>query len=321
MMPIASFAAYSCALTLLIGTWGAKNCGVSLDYDMHVKDIDYCVKFLMSQEYHYCQAGKVVDIIRELASVGDLTLTNDADTPPTVTLLPPSPTQGKRNREGDDEPVNTFDASSLSQSQWKSRTRHTDTSAREAIFLPYAHSSYPVGSGNAAQGPYNTGTQSGNLPYNTAALSQLSLLSHQPLFHPQPESQHRGSAVTVPANSYTTLNYGNNNASPTPSLESSDITSLFSTGASSGGEAYPNPNIASGAPEQPYFGNTNGSGIAQRENPFWGLVDQPTHPPQPVMNNNKGAKLEGDALGLWSFAPFGFEWDSWDLTDEMKLLA
>ncbi len=60
MMPIASFAAYSCALTLLIGTWGAKNCGVSLDYDMHVKDIDYCVKFLMSQEYHYNQAGKVV---------------------------------------------------------------------------------------------------------------------------------------------------------------------------------------------------------------------------------------------------------------------
>ena len=60
MMPIASFSAYSCALTLLIGTWGAKNSGVSLDYDMHVKDIDYCIKFLMSQEHGYSQAGKIV---------------------------------------------------------------------------------------------------------------------------------------------------------------------------------------------------------------------------------------------------------------------
>jgi len=319
-MPIASFSAYSCSLTLLIGTWGAKNSGVSLDYDMHVKDIDYCIKFLMSQEHDYTQAGKVVDVIKELASFGDLTLTSDMNTPESATLPPPSPNQGKRHRDGDDEPENMLNTAGLN--QWKSRPRSTDSSARKAIFLPYRHSPPSMSAGNVAEGPYNAVTQLGNLPYNTAALSQLSALSHQPWWNPQLGNPYGGSEVSAPADSYT--NYGTNSVSPTSSK--SPDTPLFTTGTLPSGEPYRNHNIVSGAqPEQPYPHDVNGSGIAQRENPFWGLVDQSqlvhqAPQTQNIVINKENAMLEGDALGLWSFAPSGFEWDSWDsMMDDLRM--
>ncbi|KAF8342833.1 fungal-specific transcription factor domain-containing protein [Cantharellus anzutake] len=324
-MPITSFAAFSSALTLLIGTWGAKNSGVSLDYDMHVKDIDYCVKFLMSQEPGYRQAGKVVDMIKELASLGDLTLTNDADTPPSAVFPSFSPNQGKRNREGDDEFGITL--SSPNQDHWRPADWSAERYTQPAIFFPYKPDLSSTCAGTTAPGANGAVAEFGILPHNTAALSQLSAFSgppYPPWLNVQTETQYKVSPA--PTNSYT-VNYGAGGVSHTPNSKIAQITSPLSARPCHPTEAYQQLYNGGGngiQPGQPYVCEPSRSsmGVAQKENPIEGLINQHPHASQlqPPPASGEGTLIEGDALGLWSFAPSGFEWDSWDnLIDTLKV--
>ncbi|KAF8322612.1 hypothetical protein DL93DRAFT_2050436 [Clavulina sp. PMI_390] len=72
VLPSTLVAAFTSGIVLLIAIWGAKKTGLSVDYKVHMNDVDKCLVFLQQSEKDWHYSGRLVDILRELASFGEL---------------------------------------------------------------------------------------------------------------------------------------------------------------------------------------------------------------------------------------------------------
>ncbi|KAF8150167.1 fungal-specific transcription factor domain-containing protein [Crassisporium funariophilum] len=106
---------FTAGIVLLLSIWGGKRSGLSTDPNKEMADVHKCMQVLRMSEQRWHSAGRLWDILYELASVGDLPLpqpsppsTNkrerDADTPmsatPTSPQTPMPQDEGPRNIAG-----------------------------------------------------------------------------------------------------------------------------------------------------------------------------------------------------------------------------
>ncbi|KAI0950725.1 hypothetical protein AcW1_007961 [Taiwanofungus camphoratus] len=74
-------ALFTAGIVLLLNIWGGKRSGLTTDPSKEMADVHKCMKMLKALEVKWHTAGRLWDILYELASVGDLPLPQN--TPPT----------------------------------------------------------------------------------------------------------------------------------------------------------------------------------------------------------------------------------------------
>ncbi|TFK27934.1 hypothetical protein FA15DRAFT_653244 [Coprinopsis marcescibilis] len=113
-LPQIHVAVFTSAIVLLLSIWGGKRSGLSSDPNKEMADVHKCMRVLRASESRWHPAGKLWDVIYELASVGELPLPQpsppsnkrerDADTPISATMLSPN-TSEKGPEENNDRPM------------------------------------------------------------------------------------------------------------------------------------------------------------------------------------------------------------------------
>ncbi|OCH86476.1 hypothetical protein OBBRIDRAFT_737959 [Obba rivulosa] len=83
-------ALFTAGIVLLLNIWGGKRSGQATDASKEMADVHKCMKMLKAMEPRWYTAGRLWDILYELASVGDLPLPQ-----------PSPPNQNKRERDAD----------------------------------------------------------------------------------------------------------------------------------------------------------------------------------------------------------------------------
>lgn len=79
--PVTGLLAFDAGIVLLFNIWGGQRTGLSLDPYKEMDDVHKCMKVLRSLDSRWHFAGKLWDIMCELASVGDLPLPNNTPSP------------------------------------------------------------------------------------------------------------------------------------------------------------------------------------------------------------------------------------------------
>ncbi|KAG8943600.1 hypothetical protein FRC04_002761 [Tulasnella sp. 424] len=100
--PLLYIIAFQAGTILLISIWGVKKTKLNVDVSSQAADVQRCIKVLHNAENKWYPAGKLCDILTELASFNEVPLPEHTSTPPDTTR--------KRNREEDDA-SSTFVAS------------------------------------------------------------------------------------------------------------------------------------------------------------------------------------------------------------------
>ncbi|KAI0635504.1 fungal-specific transcription factor domain-containing protein [Trametes polyzona] len=72
---------FTAGIVLLLNIWGGKRSGLSTDPSKEMADVHKCMKMLKLLEAHWHTAGRLWDILYELASVGDLPLPQASPAP------------------------------------------------------------------------------------------------------------------------------------------------------------------------------------------------------------------------------------------------
>ncbi|KAI0351792.1 hypothetical protein OH77DRAFT_1498379 [Trametes cingulata] len=72
---------FTAGIVLLLNIWGGKRSGLSTDPAKEMADVHKCMKMLKELEAHWHIAGRLWDILYELASVGDLPLPQASPAP------------------------------------------------------------------------------------------------------------------------------------------------------------------------------------------------------------------------------------------------
>ncbi|CUA75982.1 Cutinase transcription factor 1 alpha [Nectria haematococca mpVI] [Rhizoctonia solani] len=104
ILPGVMVAAFTSGIVLLINVWGQKKSGGTADPNGQIKDVHKCMDVLKSNEHRWHSAGRLWDILYELASFGDLPLPQ------------PSPKESnKRERETETTSPSTGQTSSASE--------------------------------------------------------------------------------------------------------------------------------------------------------------------------------------------------------------
>jgi hypothetical protein len=66
--------AFISVIVLLLGAWNARRSNVSINIDREMGDVRECLSFLQDLEERWNPAGRVVDVLNRIASVGDLSV-------------------------------------------------------------------------------------------------------------------------------------------------------------------------------------------------------------------------------------------------------
>ncbi|KAG8929385.1 hypothetical protein FRC03_008980 [Tulasnella sp. 419] len=110
--------AFTSGIVLLISIWGMKKSGGHVDVAAHISDVHKCMQFLQFAEVRWHTAGRLWDILRELAQVGEL---------PMPEPNPPDSTHRKRERESDDNEESNRPDKNPTQSQSPDFPRRTES--------------------------------------------------------------------------------------------------------------------------------------------------------------------------------------------------
>ncbi|KAI0080937.1 hypothetical protein K474DRAFT_1704231 [Panus rudis PR-1116 ss-1] len=82
---------FQAAIVLLLNIWGGRRVGLKLDPVKEMADVHKCMSMLKVMEERWPSAGRLGDILRELAEMGDLPLPQDST----------APLKRRREQEGD----------------------------------------------------------------------------------------------------------------------------------------------------------------------------------------------------------------------------
>ncbi|KIM40781.1 hypothetical protein M413DRAFT_412939 [Hebeloma cylindrosporum] len=91
-LPLTQMPVFTSGVVLLLSIWGGKRSGLSMDPHKEMIDVHKCMKVLKASEARWHSAGRLWDVLYELARVGELPLPQ------------PSPPSMKRDREWDSPP-------------------------------------------------------------------------------------------------------------------------------------------------------------------------------------------------------------------------
>ncbi|KZT23297.1 hypothetical protein NEOLEDRAFT_1180171 [Neolentinus lepideus HHB14362 ss-1] len=287
LMPV-----FSAGLVLLLNIWGGKRSGLSTDPAKEMAEVHKCMHVLKACEPRWHSAGRLWDILCDLASVGDLPLPQ------------PSPAPSKRERDSD-EPIGQSESRSPSYSGDVSHPangqRHIAGTRR--VSKDQTPTS-PISGAASASSPstqiYHPQNQIMSnsvftLPIHSDELGRLPL---HPNFSPQTQPI---SPVQQQPSSSTDLWYGNDNVMRRPSGSVAPIGPPMDTMSSmlqidpmmfeSPMPSY-NPYVQDNSSQQQYASMRYGDMVQQQQ--------------QPQMFVN-----EEDTINMWSNAPTGFEMDDW----------
>ncbi|CCM00118.1 uncharacterized protein FIBRA_02145 [Fibroporia radiculosa] len=293
-------ALFTCGIVLLLNIWGGKRSGFTTDPAKEMADVHKCMKMLKVLEPRWHIAGRLWDVLYELASVGDLPLPQN--TPPSH----------KRDRDADSPRSATSTQSIPSTPAAASDHTHRVIagSRRVSKDVPatglFGHHMHP-----AAMSSPETYTadalSAGNfdLPIHSDELGRLPLHPGYPIGHtPSESSMGSGSwfASPAPSGSVSTMPVTPQAGPSTAGLDPG-LASMF---------AMHNPgvydSIFSTMPSPPdvhaYQAPPVGSHMQQ---------PQPMHDPLASLTGVQGGQgsFTDNTLAMWSNAPSNFEWDDW----------
>ncbi|KAG1905387.1 fungal-specific transcription factor domain-containing protein [Suillus fuscotomentosus] len=102
-VPYSQMAAFTAGIVLLLNIWGGKRSGLYTDPTKEMADVHKCMSILKSCEKRWHTAGRLWDILYELASVGDLPLPQ------------PSPSGGTKRERDSGSPMSAPSTTSPSE--------------------------------------------------------------------------------------------------------------------------------------------------------------------------------------------------------------
>ncbi|KAG8709844.1 hypothetical protein FRC09_000448, partial [Ceratobasidium sp. 395] len=314
ILPSVMVAAFTSGIVLLINVWGQKKSGGTADPNGQIKDVHKCMDVLKSNEHRWHSAGRLWDILYELASFGDLPLPQpspkesnkrerDAETSPTVastvtssTEQTPSPNTGAGAPRPIAKPRSVLKTNTLPQQQQSQQQVQPQPQpqhyAHQPTATPYPHPHHLATPQSHSQ-PFGVS----NLPVNTAELGSMHHLPPNFAFEQQ-----------------------NNPLHGIWHEQSHDpLASLFGQGGAtqgySSGMAAAEPGVATGAG---YYPPSNTVRPQQQQQP------QPQQQPGMGYGYVGGEQAAGftpgmaaqpflgaGAFEMWQQAPAGFEVDDW----------
>lgn len=311
---------FTCGIVLLLNIWGGKRSGLSTDPAKEMADVHKCMKMLKALEPRYHPAGRLWDILYELASVGDLPLPQntppshkrdrDSDSPKSsISLMDSAPTPPAQRTS---TPTNQANVEHAPRSIAGSRRISRDTNAMGQSYQtssPQQLFHHP----NGYQGPTDpTNANSFSLPIHSDELGRIPLHPNFPLSSvgdspmgntwftpPTPVSPMPGpSSQAGPSTSTAGPSGLNNDIDPSLAsiftMPNTDVyDSIFSTMG---------PPIA--GTESHSFQSQIGSDLQTLQDSMQDLGVMA--PPQSAESS-----FPDNTLAMWSNAPSGFEWDDW----------
>ncbi|KAK1235053.1 Gypsy retrotransposon integrase-like protein 1 [Marasmius sp. AFHP31] len=282
LSPFSMGAVFSCGIILLLNIWGGKRSGLSADPTKEMADVHKCMEALRAIETRWHAAGRLWDVLYELASVGELPL---PQTSPAAT--------NKRGRD-EDSPISATKVSEGGRSQSVDHEHRNIAGSRRAMKTS--------GSGSSPQA-----VQQPSLPMYSDELGRLPVYG-QHNTHAEWSQWDDSAGFWFPP-----MGVGPSSSSPSSSNGADATATTATTSAPGAVSSMSDPqfplgfptladagffdHLASmswttnrmGHPSSPYYGPADGNG-----NPSSGS-QQPGQPPMGV-----------DAMSMWSEAPPGF---------------
>ncbi|KDQ08707.1 hypothetical protein BOTBODRAFT_138635 [Botryobasidium botryosum FD-172 SS1] len=312
VLPATIFGAFTSGIVLLISVWGARKTGGLMDPSVQMQDVHRCLKVLEHAEDTWHSAGRLADILRELASVGDLPLPEGS----------PVPSNNKRER-GADEPGTSNSRSQMDSpassmadaSSPLTRPIIKPRSLLSRVSSPASHLS-PASPLRRVSDP--SALSPNNLPMNELDIDDP----------PAVPEQSTGGESSAPMNGQRWFpSNGANNAPRALNRQGHDTTPTPIAGPSSQIQPQPytypgaNPMAFSSTPSEgmyPFPGLSSESGMPGPSPSYdalsaaFQLGAQSSYlASQSAPQSFSQAFAEGDAIALWSSAPASFEWDTW----------
>ncbi|KAK0480213.1 fungal-specific transcription factor domain-containing protein [Armillaria novae-zelandiae] len=289
-MPGVGIPVFTAGIVLLFNIWGGKRSGLSIDPNREMGDVHKCMRVLRSMESSWHFAGRLWDILYELASVGDLPLpkasptpTNkrerDSDSPRSVTPAGGSPSSGVTDVPATRAIVGSRRISNKeSVSRKSSKSLSSESSAAQSSPLPA-----PVTSSSSQQ--------LFSLPMYSDELGRIPL-------HGQVSFSNQ-----VQAPDSHGWYAGSSSHGQVPS-DGSGVQSDFSFMSQPFYEQVPPPGYTSTHYE--YGRNSD-------MHEMMPIADntQIRQPPPQIMDSRPQELLDNDTITMWSNAPSGFELDDW----------
>ncbi|KAJ3510136.1 hypothetical protein NLJ89_g4847 [Agrocybe chaxingu] len=96
---------FTAAVILLLNIWSGKRSGYAPNPKREMEDVQKCMQIFKDLETRWASAGRLWDILRELAFAGDVSILNHP-------APPPAPVRNKRPREADESECSTPTSSS-----------------------------------------------------------------------------------------------------------------------------------------------------------------------------------------------------------------
>ncbi|CAA7260660.1 unnamed protein product [Cyclocybe aegerita] len=93
---------FTAAVVLLLNIWSGKRSGYAPNPKREMEDVQKCMQIFKDLETRWASAGRLWDILRELAFAGDVSILNQPAPPPA-----PTPVRNKRPREADESECST----------------------------------------------------------------------------------------------------------------------------------------------------------------------------------------------------------------------
>ncbi|GBE88069.1 predicted protein [Sparassis crispa] len=301
-------AVFKAGIVLLLNIWGGKRSGIMTDPEKEMADVHKCMKMLKVLEPRWHTAGRLWDILYELATVGDLPLPQP--TPPTY----------KRERDAD-SPISVSSAPSpatsstvdtaqrtIAGSKRVSRDATSATSAASPMFTQGSRPTVPLPPDVNMMSSNAVNTTPFDLPIHSDELGRLPL--------------HPGCNAPSNTNSIMPMNNGWYNAASTSTRMSSMPTSL-EAGSSTSAIGVPpmdtslDPAIASMFAMQPnsvydqMFSALQAPLSPAPQDYRSHVAASGMHDMDPMASMPNGRSYPDNTLAMWSSAPSGFEWDDW----------
>ncbi|KAH9847217.1 fungal-specific transcription factor domain-containing protein [Lenzites betulinus] len=324
---------FTAGIVLLLNIWGGKRSGLATDPAKEMADVHKCMKMLKMLEAHWHTAGRLWDILYELASVGDLPLPQaspapnhkrerDSDSPMSSTgpaapsILPTGPerTMAGSRRVSKDAPSlasATFAQPLSSQSQSKSQSKASTPATSDNEKAPAGLSA--AGKAGGGDGAFFA------LPVHTEELGRLPLhpgfsTSYPPEWPPAASTatQQQQQPMT-PMPSSSSAAQAPSHQPPSTSQFDPRVLSMFNVPGPAGfGEMFatPPPSAASDAPGFPSSFASAEMAAMGAAGPDAAAGGTGTPGPGPGLTAQELAFAD-NTLDMWSTAPTGFEWADW----------
>ncbi|KAI0787277.1 fungal-specific transcription factor domain-containing protein [Fomes fomentarius] len=328
-------ALFTGGIVLLLNIWGGKRSGLSTDPAKEMADVHKCMKMLKLLEPHWHTAGRLWDILYELASVGDLPLPQaspapshkrerDSDSPvPSAVSLAADPSRcgiSIENRTIAGNRRISKEVPSLAAATFAQPSR-----AQSAVPLSESDQQLPPSTSSGTASTSSTVTPSFALPLHTEELGRLPL---HPGFNVSyaGDWQHQPHVSSIPtptssAPSQTSVTYdpGASGLLGAPQFDPRLMAmyNLQQQPSGFGGQMYatggtpapsePSP-FATQLPQDMRAMAAAGGGGAPGMGGPGGMSGGVQG--QAVLSSEEMAFAD-NTLAMWSTAPTGFEWDDW----------